>query len=213
MSIKLGRSFWLSAGGGFQTGESITEYDASGNSMGEFTPSALRVNLGAAYRINGFLGAGVAAHFLHSAVASNAKYSTVSFDLSAIAKFAGFNVSAGARNIGLPVKDGEGQSHMVPGEIFVAGAYPLHFGESSLNIAADAAAYISGGLAASAGVEYGFKDLIFVRAGGRVSNAALPGFLSAGLGFKLKGLSLNAAYVILPQELSNSFCASLAFAF
>ncbi|MBQ4026335.1 MAG: hypothetical protein II616_01185 [Bacteroidales bacterium] len=214
VSLRLGKALWLTVGGGFQNGEGVIEYSADGNKIDESTPSSIRANFGAAYAISDKLSIGAGVHYLHSSVASNADYNTASFDLNAFMRIAGVNVSAGARNIGLPVKDKNNQKYMIPGEFFAAASYPLALGgDSKFNFAADAAAYLSSGFAFSTGAEYSFKNMLFARVGGRISNAALPSLMSAGVGFKFKGLSLDAAYVALPSSLGGSFCAALDYSF
>lgn len=70
-------------------------------------------------------------------------------------------------------------------------------------------------LAASAGLQYSFADMVFVRAGYHFggSEVPVPSYASAGLGFKFKGVSLNGAYLFASESLSNSFCLTLGYSF
>ncbi len=70
-------------------------------------------------------------------------------------------------------------------------------------------------LAVSAGAQYSFADMIFLRAGYHFggSGVPVPSYASAGLGFKFMGVSLNCAYLFASQTLSNSFCLTLGYSF
>ena len=72
-----------------------------------------------------------------------------------------------------------------------------------------------GALMAAVGVEYGFADMVFARAGFHYGDPAkaLPTFASVGIGAKFIGIRLDASYVFLSETLGNSFLVSLGYAF
>ena len=72
----------------------------------------------------------------------------------------------------------------------------------------------AGALGAAAGVEYGFKDMIFARAGFHYGSASLglPTYASLGLGAKFAGVTLDAAYLLV-GNLSNSLMFTVGYGF
>lgn len=169
-------------------------------------------SLGASYAIWKGLSAGVTARLGHSALGEDYKAAAFGADVSI--RYTGQNFHAGiaARNLGTSLKYGEGEkTYAQPALISADGAYSI------VGITAGASVqYLFGGaFMASAGLEYGFKDIVFVRAGYHYGPAdkAVPSYASAGLGVKFFGFSLDAAYIFVSKTLSGSMFFSLGYWF
>jgi hypothetical protein len=127
----------------------------------------------------------------------------------------GFNVAAGVANLGSGVTSAKGNVSKLPSSARLAASYELPVGPGTLAAALDADYYFSGKLGVSAGVHYGFKDLVFVRAGYRyaTAGAAFPSHLALGLGVKWKGVGLDVSYLTANAQIGNSLCAGLSYRF
>ena len=115
----------------------------------------------------------------------------------------------------LDLMDAKGNVSKLPSSARLAASYELPVGPGTLAAALDADYYFSGKLGVSAGVHYGFKDLVFVRAGYRyaTAGAAFPSHLALGLGVKWKGIGLDVSYLTANAQIGNSLCAGLSYRF
>ncbi len=94
--------------------------------------------------------------------------------------------------------------------------YTRAFDKHALSATAETDILFAGAVMAGAGIEYSFRDLLFVRGGyhyGAPHKAVVPSYGSAGLGVKFFGISLDAAYLFGSEILKNSFCVSLGYEF
>lgn len=213
-SVKLGRKIVCSLGFGRQAGEPYEEFNASGGSMGEFSPNDMRINAGLSCRIAESISAGAVLHYLSSSIATDATMNAVCADVSAVWARFPFSAAVGVRNIGTPVKDSRGNSFHLPQCATLAGGYELPFGEdSAVHANLDADYYLSEGVTVGVGAEYAFRDMLFARAGARLGNDVIPTFASVGAGLRIAGISLNATYLLASDTIGGSFLAGLSYAF
>ena len=214
LSMKIGDKLAFTAGFGRQSGVSFEEFNGIGESLGEFAPSDMRINIGAAYGISNILSAGVNVHYLVSAIASDASLSAISADAAVFGKLNSLNFAAGVRNMGTGVKDSQGNSFPIPASIFAAGEYSLAIGEKmALCANLDASYFLSAGISAGVGAEFSYDGMFFARAGACLGNDILPSFASAGLGAKFFGIGVDMAYILASDALGGSFLASLTYSF
>ena len=203
----------------------ITTDSGSDSRDGTFKPGEFNCALGVSYAFLPYLSAGVSLRLLRSSLAPSAAGMAFGTDIALAYRQAfGRNViSAGlsANNLGTKIKYGE-NAYAQPSLLKAGAAYSYLLGgkdarssHSSLTAAAEFDLLFAGGMMASAGLEYGFKDMVFVRAGYHYgdSQKAVPSFANVGVGLKFFGVSLNAAYLFGSENLGNSFSVSLGYSF
>lgn len=211
--LRLGKKSGLAIGFYNGKGEDYTLMDAGGNEMGTFTPKELQFNLGYGIRLAKIFSAGVNLKYLHTKLADDASYSTVAVDVLFMAEMAMFKVAAGVTDVGSSVKADDGTSFSLPSAFTVAGSYDV--GLVGLEANLDASYYFKGGFTAALGAEYSFLKVMRVRAGYHYGSdkAVLPSFASAGLGVRLLGFSLDAAYLFGSDALQNTLTIGLGYSF
>lgn len=203
----------LAIGAGFKN-FSEPEYtltSVDGRSNGSFKPGEMSVGLGAAYKLGDCLALGLNAKFASSSIADNAKASTVAGDLSlAYAKDA-LQAGVAVCNIGGKVSYSDGGSYSLPMIAKAGAAYSV----SGLTASAEFDYLLSGGLMAGIGAEYWIKDIVAVRAGYHYGDGAkaIPSYASAGLGFNLAGIKINAAYLLASEVLGGTMMFGLGYSF
>ncbi len=182
--------------------------------VGFFTPSGLLVALGAAYGIGNNFGIGVSARYAKESITENISYGAFSADITASARFAeDFTAIVGVAMLG-PRVQGSAESYPQPAHALAALAWRHVFEQKhSLEIMADAEYCFEGSFGASAGIEYGYSDMVFVRGGFRAGTPALPSHCAAGLGFKYFGIRLDASYIFASEILGNGLSVGLGYSF
>ena len=209
--MRLGKGFALSAGVFSQT-HSAQDF---GSKYGSFTPRDLVIAFGAGASFGDYVSLGVSARLVQQSLMEDYKLSSTAITAMAQFHLNGFNVAAGVANLGSGVTSAKGNVSKLPSSARLAASYELPVGPGTLAAALDADYYFSGKLGVSAGVHYGFKDLVFVRAGYRyaTAGAAFPSHLALGLGVKWKGVGLDVSYLTANAQIGNSLCAGLSYRF
>lgn len=220
----------FSLGAGAKVGEKLgigftassiahSEYDViseTGAANGTFKPSDLKLGIGAGFKIIDNISAGLSIYYLNETLADNFKYSAIASDLLVAAKFGDITVSGGAKSIGTKVKSSDGSDFSTPSSIYIGGVLDKAAGETGkIKAAVDADYFFEGGLGASLGAGYTWKDMVSARAGFRYGgDTVLPTSLSAGIGAKFSGIALDAAYVLgLGEVKVNTLCICLGYSF
>ena len=208
VAVRLGRSFVVNAGAVYQ-GHASQDF---GQPYGTYAPSDLVVGLGAAVRIGEYVGIGVSGRYVQQSLLSD--FSLSGFAVTAMAQFhlGGLNAAAGVANIGGGVKSDSGNSSSLPTSARLAVSYALPVG---LEAALDGDYYFSGKIGVSAGLQYAYRDRVFVRAGYRFATegAPLPSHLALGLGGKVFGVTLDLAFLTLNKEIGNTLAVGLGYRF
>lgn len=211
-NCKFGERFSLSVAGAYQMGEEYDVTDVSGIAQGTYRPSDVLFGVGAGYRITSDFGVGVNLKYASSKVADHTSFGAFAADVFLQYKFADFSVAAGMANIGSKVKAYDGTSYDIPAAAVVGFNYSFKSGKNAVQANADVDYYVfSSNYAAAIGAEYGYGDMVFVRAGYRYANegAVMPSFASAGLGVKFLGIKVDLSYLTL----DNSMCLGVSYAF
>ena len=171
-----------------------------GRSTAEFTPSELSLSLGGSYLILKGLSAGVKLNYASIGLSPDAKYNVFSGDLGLTYATESLTVAANARNLGSQLMD-----------LRAGASYAL----SSLTAYAQGEYLAGAGLMGALGLQYAFKDLIFVRAGGHLGNAekAIPSYASLGLGAKFKGITFDAAVLLGTKSETGTLLFSAGYSF
>lgn len=210
-SVRLGKGFALSAGVFSQT-HSAQDF---GSKYGSFTPRDLVIAFGVGASFGDYVSLGVSARLVQQSLMEDYKLSSTAITAMVQFHLNGFNVAAGVANLGSGVTSAKGNVSKLPSSARLAASYELPVGPGTLAAALDADYYFSGKLGVSAGVHYGFKDLVFVRAGYRyaTAGAAFPSHLALGLGVKWKGVGLDVSYLTANAQIGNSLSAGLSYRF
>lgn len=176
-----------------------------------YTPKEFSIGLGAAFLLGDAFSLGVTARLASSALGNDAKGVAVGLDLSASYVKNAFSASLALCNLGPSVKYGE-NSYAQPMLVKAGASYEFLQG---LRAQAQADVLFSGGFMGGIGAEYGWRDLLFARAGfhfgsGRQATAT---YASAGLGVHVVGICLDAAYVFMGENLRNTLLVTVGYSF
>lgn len=182
---------------------------------GEFQPIELAAEVGVAYKILGGLSVGGNLRYIISNLGPEHKGNSFCGDISATYKLGHLSVAAAGVNIGSKIDYSSSAVKLDPKNLPAMGklgvGYTLHLPKKQkLNFALEGDYLIyQSAFMAGAGVEYDFKDMVSIRGGYHYGdNSAIPSYVSAGVGFKLKGVRIDASY-----QTNGIICAALGVEF
>ncbi|MFA7089714.1 MAG: PorV/PorQ family protein [Bacteroidales bacterium] len=216
--IKLGKRSAVSLGSRMFLYPTYDLSNPQGNITGIFKPRELSVDLGYAYNIFGAFSAAATVHYISSETGPKAAGSALAADLGLMYQPGNLSLGLTATNLGSKIDYGNGL-YTLPSQIKLGAGYGFHPGEKHLLNAAVQAGYliVNSGITAGIGLEYSYNNLFFVRVGGHYgdSEKCIPSYVSAGLGFRFRGLTLNAAYLLAQKDspLANSLGINLGWEF
>ncbi len=190
-------------------------YDANGAKSGSYVPRDMIVKIGAAYRIGPRLSAGLDLRYMHSSLTPAFSLSAFAADLMLGADLGAVKIAGGLSSVGTPVRAMGGSLFSLPAALTLAGNYRCSFaGGHSVDAGLQADYFFVGGFRVGAGVEYGYKDRIFARAGYSLGlNSPFPTYLSFGIGAKYKGICFNAAYLLGTEAIGNTVAVGAGLEF
>lgn len=199
--IKLGKRVGLSLKAAGQFG---AQYDS-------FTPYDLLFGAGLGVAFSDHVSLGVNLAYTSEKLAKDLSFSAFAADAFLLLRFSSFKVSAGVCSLGTPVKSGN-RSYPLPSSAKLGVSYSLPFG---LSFSADGDYFFNGGFGAAVGAQYGWKDMLFVRAGYHYGSekAPLGSYLSLGAGVKFFGFHLDFCYMTASQTLNGTWGLGVGFAF
>lgn len=194
------------------SGEPYDVISAAGSPSGMFTPSEFDLSAGLGVRFAERWAVSASFRFLQSRLTD--RYAAQVFGASVLATYrrSDFALSAGLTNLATQA-DGH---PVLPAAVALAGAWtPAAAGRHAFLAELDAKAYLSGGFAASLGMQYAFDAMFFARAGYRFSNAVLdlPSHASAGVGVKFRGVALDLSCLFASPTLAGTLLVGLAYSF
>lgn len=208
----------LAFGGAARTGSfgfTAGVLSLTGTPVDGFTPSDLSAGVGVGVALGTVVSAGVDVRYLSSRLASDETLSTMAFDAMLMASFSDVHVTVGVANVG-SVSSGD-TSYGIPASVAAAVDYARRFGDYGVRGDADLDYYLhSGAVTVGLGGELGYQDLVFVRAGYHLASkdvAALPSFLTAGVGVQYRGVRLDVAWLGANREIGSTVIAGLGYRF
>jgi len=212
--VKLGEKLGLTVLAAYQMGEEFQTMDASGNTGASFRPSDVLIGLGGGFAFTDALSAGVNLKFVNSAYASGLSGSAFAADLYVMYAAANLKLSGGVSSLGGAVKSGS-NSYALPTSITAGAGYDLAFGTSAVKVMADFDYFFAGGVSAALGAQYGWNDMVFVRAGGHlgVKNVPVPSYVSFGLGAKFAGFHADVSMLVASKTVGNSLNLGIGYCF
>ena len=212
--FKFGK-FGLNVLGAYQAGEAYETMDASGNTGSKFTPSDLLIGLGFGFAFTDNLSAGINLKMASSTLAAkDATYTSFAGDIFVTYATKELKATAGIASLGLPIKSGD-KSYGLPASAKAGADYKFAFGTSAVNLAADFDFFFTGGIGLGIGAQYGWNDMVFVRAGYHLGtgNAPIPSFASIGLGGKFFGVHVDLSFLTASPVLGNTIAIGLGYSF
>lgn len=210
--FKVSDKFALIVDGTYFNDQPYDVTSAEGRISGTFTPNEMYFGIGGNFLAGDFLSVELKAKMFMSTLSPDLKGSAFGADLILRYHGNGFNVAAGACNLGTPIKYGSSKdSYPMPMMAKVGGSYT----NSGFTAAAEVDYLFSGALMAGLGLEYCIQDMVSVRAGYHYGDAAkaLPSFASLGLGGQFAGVKINLAYLLANQNIGGSLLVGLGYSF
>ena len=181
-----------------------------GVSTGSFSPSDIHATAALSYAFVDGLSAGVAAKFISSTLSPDMSATAFGADISVAYSKNGLSAALAACNLGSSLNYG-GAPVALPAMVKVGAGYSI----SGFTASAEADYLFDGALMAGLGLEYGIKDIAFIRAGYHYGDQkkALVSFASLGLGLKFSGVEFNACYLLGSKALGNTMMFGLGYSF
>ena len=210
-AVRFGKGFAVSAA----VLDQIHPRTDFGGSYDTFSPNDLVAGLGAGFSFARRFSIGLSVRYASEKLMADYTLSSVAFTAMAQYHLRGLNVAAGVANIGAGVKSESGNTSPLPASARIAASYEFGLGPGTLGAALDGDYYFSGKFGISAGLQYGFRDMIYARAGYRFASqgAVFPSHLALGLGFRWKMLQLDVHYITANAQIANSFGAAVGVRF
>lgn len=198
-------------GGKYIYGKSMDVTSSAGVTTGTFTPTDIVGAVAVSYSFTDGLSAGVTGRFVSSSISDGVSGSSFMGDISlAYISPIGLRASASVCNLGSSIDYGNG-SYSPDSMAKVGASYSIAGATASLQ-----ADYLfSGAFMAGLGIEYGFKDIAFIRCGYHYgdNSKAVPSYASVGLGVEYVGVSFNAACLLASEALGGTMLFGLSYSF
>lgn len=177
-----------------------------------WTPTDFHLSLGLSMALSDLFSVGIGGHYLSSTLSQEDHLSGFAMDLSLLLRKGGFSAFLGLSQLG-SASLGD-KVYPTAASVPLGAAYALILGEHCLEADLDADFSLSGGVILSGGLQYSWRDFLFLRGGYHwgSAKAVLPSFASAGLGVHWKGIRADAA-VLLGGPLSRTLTVGIAYGF
>ena len=213
--ISLGPRFKLSLAALYGMGASYEMIDDRGVSTGEFQMSDMMGAVGISLLLAPQLSVGVNARYAMQQLDRSGGPSSVMADAYLMYKLGAVQLSAGAMSLGPGTKDEAGASFGAPASGNLAAWAEFPVSVHSFGVGLDSDVFFNGGVSVSAGAEYSFNKMLFARAGYHFATdkAPIPSYASAGLGVKIAGVTLDAAYFLGSSTVGGSLNLALGCRF
>lgn len=216
-AFKISPRIGVSLGYAMQRGSAYDIFDEQGIPGGRFTPSEQLFAMGVGFGLGERLSIGANVRYALQQLNATDRYSGISGDLFlACQVLTGLRLTAGVSTLGTKVIARDETSYGQPAS-FKAGAEGiLRLNEAnSLTILADADYCFAGGISAAAGLQYAWKDILFLRGGYRLADkrCVIPGHAALGLGVQLSGIRLELSWLTASPALRNSLSAGVGYRF
>lgn len=195
----------------YDNGKPYTMTDANGKSLGTFSPADISFKLGGSYIIADFLAAGANVKYYSSKLTPSDNLSAIGADVYVAGYFHGLSTSIGVSSIG-----GAVDGFSLPASAYLTAGFDSKIAEkASLKALLQTDYFFGGAVSVGTGVELGIASVAFLRAGYHFASdtAVIPSFASVGLGFNVKGIKLDAAYLVGSESLGNTMQFSLGYKF
>lgn len=191
----------------------------SGSSEIRFLPVEYAIDMGMGYRINDMFMLGSTLRYVNSDLGAIQKASAFAVDLSLLYNKDNLSAGFGFTNLGTKADYGNG-SNQLPLRLRTGLSYSVLSSDLHKIIGVADVSYqlVQGanGLIGGAGVEYGFKDFLFLRTGYHFEQENIgASYVTSGLGVSLRGVTLDFSYLIASKNnpVNQSVAVSLGWIF
>ena len=191
----------------------------SGSSEIRFLPVEYAIDMGMGYRINDMFLLGSTLRYVNSDLGAIQKASVFAVDLSLLYNKDNLSAGFGFTNLGTKADYGNG-SNQLPLRLRTGLSYSVLSSDLHKIIGVADVSYqlVQGanGLIGGAGVEYGFKDFLFLRTGYHFEQENIgASYVTSGLGVSLRGVTLDFSYLIASKNnpVNQSAAVSLGWTF
>ncbi|MBS1491891.1 MAG: PorV/PorQ family protein [Bacteroidetes bacterium] len=183
---------------------------APGAVIDKFNSRDLSIGLSLAYKLSENLSIGVTPKFLYEKIYVD-ESSGMAFDFGANYTKNNINMSFVVANVG-SVNELKNEETKLPTYVRFGASYKTGKGNMSYLIGADGFKVMDGGIFhLHTGVEAGYKQIVFLRAGYQTQYENKS--FTAGVGLKYKSLNFDYAFVPYKNEFGSSNSFSLGFTF
>jgi hypothetical protein len=203
----------LSLGYTLENGAAYEIYEGPGDPSGFFYPKNHVIALGVGVGITDMISVGMNLRYIRDASAYGYIHSGVNADIFAGVQLnEALRITAGLSTLGTLVAGSWSQPASAKAAVDWA---PVLSGDHALDIMADADLYFSGSFSAAAGLQYAFRQMLYVRAGYRFASetCVIPGHLALGLGIQFSGLRLDFSWLTASLPLGNTVNVGLGYSF
>lgn len=190
--------FAVGANGKYMLHKPYDIIGADGSIKEQFRPSDMSVELGMAYRIMKGLSVGVNVRYISSTLYEEASGVAIAADVSVSYRLKGLRVALAGTNLGSKIDYGYSPYNLpAMAKLGVGYVYDINKENTvSLHAEGDYLIY-KGGFMAGVGAEYKYDDMVAARVGYHYGDKnSIPSYFSAGIGGKILGITLNAAYIV-----------------
>ena len=182
-----------------------------------FKPTDQVIALGLAYGLGDKWAIGVNGRYAIQQLTGSVRYSGFSGDaFVAFQPTDALRLTAGVSTLGTAVSSASGKAYTQPAFAKIAADWVIALGGShAIELVADGDYFFSGNFAAAAGLQYSWKDMVFLRGGYRYASEAcvIPTHAALGAGFKFAGFRLDVSWLTASEALGNTICLGLAYGF
>lgn len=190
----------------------FVQIDQNGNEKGTSKPVEQRILAGVSLRLTDNIFIDVNGKYMMADLAES-KASAFAGDIAFSYAKDGMTLGVKAADLGTKYSFVKTASSL-PMRVMAGGSYCLSPADRhTLTLGADLGYILPQeykAFTAAVGAEYAFNQLVFARAGYHFSSAVAPRFASFGLGLNIKGIGLDAAYLL--GQASNAWTLSLRVA-
>lgn len=197
----------------------VDDLGNSGSTEIRFMPVDYAIDMGMGYRLSDIFTIGGTIRYVSSDLGAIQRASVFAADLSLLYNKDNLSVGFGFTNLGTKADYGNGQNQLPlrfrSGLTYEVLSSELHkiigVADVSYQLVQGASGFIGG-----AGVDYGFKDLLFFRTGYHFEQKNIgASYGTCGLGVSLRGLTLDLSYLIASKNspVSQSAAVSLGWKF
>ena len=207
--------FAAAVGGNFAKGPSYDVINDDGTGAGRLDTSDMLLGAGFAVRFNDQFSLGANVLYARERIYVDGELSGVLADVSLLYKTGGLRLSGGITHIGPSVVDKDGRSFSTPASASVAAGYTIGAGGNALDLMGNADVYFNGAAATAFALQYSVNGMLFLRGGFHYggAHAPVPTYLSLGVGAKVGGIRIDAAWITANKVIGNTFSFSLGYCF
>ena len=199
----------LTAVAAYQAGESYAPVGDNGMPGEAVTPAESLIGLGVGFAFTETLSVGAKFNLASQNSGAGDSWNAFAVDAFVAYQAGDLKLAAGVSSLG-----GAVGGFALPASATVGADYAKSFGTSGIRLVAELDCFFSGAFGGGLGVQYGFRDMVFVRGGYHLGSdkAPTPSYASAGFGLKFSDFRIDASY-IAGGALGGTFGLGVGYAF